>query len=153
MDPYITLKYPSLFVIRRVGISTLPAFRQILNAAREFCAASNQPIAIIFDGGASAEGRADAASRQAAAEWLDENDALLRARIAGIDFVISNPLSRGALTAVLWLRSPPFDIKSHSDLQTAVESALSRISSPLSAAKIVEEVETLAREKTRHTGG
>lgn len=152
MDPYITLKYPSLFVIRRIGHSTLPAFQKILDAARDFCAASGGPVAIIYDGGSNAEGRVDAASRQAAAHWLSENEELLRARCSGIDFVISNPLSRGALTAVLWLRSPPFDIKSHSDLPAAVESALSRIASPLSSAKIVNEVEALARERERRAG-
>lgn len=113
----------------------------MLESARRFCADSIKPVSFVYDGGPTSEGRVDAASRQLGAQWVSDNEELLRARCLGMDFAIDNPLSRGALTAVLWLRSPPVEVKVHPDLLAAVTSGIGRLSSSLDPKKVVEEVE------------
>lgn len=141
VDPYLLIEFQSLLVIRRVGPSSRDTFAEMLERARQFCASSVRPISYVYDGGPSAEGHVDAASRQYAAKWVSENEALLRARCKGMDFAISNPISRGALTAVLWLRSPPVDVKVHADLLAATKAGIERLSLNLDPAQVVREVE------------
>ena len=51
--------------------------------------------------------RTPATQRRKQAEWMKENQALLRTYSVGTAFVISSPLVRGGLTAILWLQSLP----------------------------------------------
>jgi len=51
--------------------------------------------------------RSTPTQRRKQADWLKENELLLRAYSAGTAFVISSPLIRGGLTAILWLQSLP----------------------------------------------
>jgi len=48
-----------------------------------------------------------ATQRQKQAAWLERYDAALRRNSGGSAFVISNPLIRGALTAIFWIRPTP----------------------------------------------
>jgi len=68
-------------------------------------AARRQRNAFVFD--ASTSGRTPATQRRKQAEWMKNNEATLRAFSAGSAFVITSPLVRGALTAILWLQSMP----------------------------------------------
>lgn len=45
-----------------------------------------------------------AIQRQLMADWMKENELLIKNRSAGTAFVISSALIRGALTAILWLQ-------------------------------------------------
>lgn len=64
-----------------------------------------QRCAFVFD--ARNAGRSPATQRRKQAEWMKANDEVLRSYSAGYAFVISSPLVRGALTAILWLQSLP----------------------------------------------
>lgn len=48
-----------------------------------------------------------AAQRRKQAEWLRENDAALRSYSLGTAFVITSPIVRGVLTAILWMQPMP----------------------------------------------
>ena len=48
-----------------------------------------------------------ATQRQKQAAWLERHEAALRKNSRGTAFVIGNPLIRGALTAIFWLRPTP----------------------------------------------
>ena len=48
-----------------------------------------------------------ATQRQKQATWLERNEAALRRNSRGTAFVIGNPLVRGALTAIFWIRPTP----------------------------------------------
>lgn len=48
-----------------------------------------------------------AKQRQKQAAWLERHDAALRRNSKGTAFVIGNPLIRGALTAIFWIRPTP----------------------------------------------
>jgi hypothetical protein len=67
--------------------------------------ARRQRNAFVFD--ASGAGRTPAPQRRKQAEWMKINEATLRAFSAGCAFVITSPLVRGALTAILWLQNIP----------------------------------------------
>jgi hypothetical protein len=46
--------------------------------------------------------------RKRVVEWLSRNDALLRAYLVASGMVMSTPLQRGGLRAILWMRPLPF---------------------------------------------
>ena len=48
-----------------------------------------------------------ATQRQKQAAWLEQHDAAMRRNSKGTAFVIGNPLVRGALTAIFWIRPTP----------------------------------------------
>lgn len=48
-----------------------------------------------------------ATQRQKQGSWLARNEAVLRRNVRGTAFVIGNPLIRGALTAIFWIRPTP----------------------------------------------
>ena len=48
-----------------------------------------------------------ATQRQKQAAWLERHEAALRRNSLGTAFVIANPLIRGALTAIFWIRPTP----------------------------------------------
>jgi len=56
---------------------------------------------------ATRAGRTSAVQRRRQADWMKENEHVLRTYSAGYAFVISSPLIRGALTAILWLQPMP----------------------------------------------
>lgn len=47
--------------------------------------------------------------RKKHAAWMNENAELLRARSAGMAFVITSPLVRGILTAIMWIQPLPME--------------------------------------------
>lgn len=61
--------------------------------------------AFVFD--ATRAGRSSATQRRKQADWMRANEHVLRTYSAGYAFVISSPLIRGALTAILWLQPMP----------------------------------------------
>lgn len=68
---------------------------------------------------------ATAAQRARVAEWLRENDALLRSkRQLAHALVFDSPVMRGIVTAVFWLRPPANPHYAAKNLEEAVERAL-----------------------------
>lgn len=65
-----------------------------------------EPYVILFD--ARASGMPSARQRQRMAEYMREREAELRRYCKRGVFVISSPVIRGALTAILWLQPLPF---------------------------------------------
>jgi hypothetical protein len=65
-----------------------------------------EPYVILFD--ARASGMPSARQRQRMAEYMREREPELRHLCKRGVFVISSPLIRGALTAILWLQPLPF---------------------------------------------
>lgn len=58
--------------------------------------------ALIYD--ARRSGAPTALQRQLQAAWMRENESTIRARNAGVAFVIDSAIIRGALTAILWIQ-------------------------------------------------
>lgn len=64
-----------------------------------------QPYGMIFD--AQRVAGVTAKQRRMQAEWMAEHEDALRRHSVGNAFVITSPLIRGALTAILWVRPMP----------------------------------------------
>ena len=114
----------------------------MLESARRVLAARDQPGVLIYDAGSDSAGRPDARSRRLTAAWMDQHEALLQKRCAGVDFAFPNAVSRGVLTAIFWLRAPPFATGVHHSARAAIESALSRIDSKLSPDDLLAELDS-----------
>lgn len=67
--------------------------------------ARGEPNAMVMDARRSA--RSPAIQRKLQADWIKEREALLRRLSCGTAFVITSPLVRGVLTAILWLQPMP----------------------------------------------
>jgi hypothetical protein len=76
-----------------------------------------EPYVILFD--ARASGMPSAKQRQRMAEYMREREAELRRLCKRGVFVISSPLIRGALTAILWLQPLPFPHEVVSSMEDA----------------------------------
>ncbi|GAB4207499.1 MAG: hypothetical protein OHK0013_25190 [Sandaracinaceae bacterium] len=61
--------------------------------------------ATVFD--ATKAGATSARQRRMQAEWMEKNEEALARYSAGSAFVITSPLVRGTLTAILWLKPLP----------------------------------------------
>lgn len=56
---------------------------------------------------ASAAGRTPPMQRQKQATWLKERAATLKQNQVGTAFIITNPIIRGVLTAIMWIQPMP----------------------------------------------
>jgi hypothetical protein len=57
--------------------------------------------------------------RQRMADFIRETEALSRRCVAGMALVMRTPAGRGVLTAVLWLKTPPFPMRAFGTVQEA----------------------------------
>jgi hypothetical protein len=138
--PFKIVERPPIFVVRRVGVASPADMAFMLERARVTLADSPRPCVLVYDAGRDPSGRPDARSRQLTAEWMKANEALLRERCAGCDFAFPNPLSRGVLTAILWLRSPPFEARLHGSCAEALASAARKSRAPLDIQGLIREL-------------
>ena len=82
-------------------------------AIREFHASyeallrTGKPFGLILD--ASSAGAPSASQRRAFADFGAQNKQALTKLCRGVAYVIESPVIRGALTAVFWINTPPYD--------------------------------------------
>lgn len=65
-----------------------------------------------------------ASQRKILADWLQESEEATKSLVMGMAIVVSNPLVRGALTAVFWLRKPAVPTRLFATLPEALEHAM-----------------------------
>lgn len=102
--PYTFQADADVKIVEFVGVLDDVAFRSYLDE-NDALLARRERYAIVVD--ASRSGVIDSAQRKLQAEWMLQHERELRLFCAGIAFVITNPLVRGALTAITWLSLPP----------------------------------------------
>jgi hypothetical protein len=84
-----------------------------------------QPYGAIYDARRSLP--AGPKRRQRVVQWLSRNDALLRAYVVASGIVMSTPLQRGGLRAVLWMRPLPFPYSVETTLEGAQRFVCARL--------------------------
>jgi hypothetical protein len=102
--PYTFQTDGEVKIVEFVGVLDDAAFRSYLHE-NDALLARRERYAIVVD--ASRSGVIDSAQRKLQAEWMLQHERELRLFCAGIAFVITNPLVRGALTAITWLSPLP----------------------------------------------
>lgn len=73
--------------------------------------------------------RSTPAQRRIDAEWRTRHDAMIRRTSLGAAIVVPDQFTRGALSAMLWLRPPPNGHLVTLSLEDAVEWAVARLAS------------------------
>ena len=86
------------------------------------------------------EMRADARIRKAQADWLEENEDLLRLTCEAMGFVVEGALLRGMITAVFWLTHTPIPYTTHGSLEAALDWAIHRATVSPECAAPSEEI-------------
>ncbi len=124
-----------ILLARRVGDVTGPEMGWYLDAIERAMEEAEQPIALLWDAGVNPKGRPDAEARKLAGDFLRTRAELFRAKSTGMDFVFRNRVSRGILTAILWMAPPPVICRVHPTLDLALEAARRRLSAPDVAAR------------------
>ena len=71
--------------------------------------------------------RAPATQRRKQADWMRDHESLLRRRSAGMAYVITNPMVRGVLTAIMWLQPLPVEHTVVATLEEAERWALAQL--------------------------
>ncbi|UJR86279.1 hypothetical protein [Sandaracinus amylolyticus] len=151
MAGYVLLdRFAPVLVSRRVGPMNAESMTSLRNDVNARMRASNEKIALVYDALPSAAGPPDAAARKVVADWWREDRELLVRRCASIEFSLPSAVSRGVLTAILWIATPPIPTGVHSDSRTAVEAAIERAGrrgkiEPLSVLKALDALSTSAR--------
>lgn len=143
--PFVIVERPPVFVARRVGFAIPDEMAHMLGRAHHVLVVSKTPAVLIYDAGADAVGRPDARSRRLTADWMTEHESLLRARCAGVDFAFPSALSRGVLTAIFWLKAPPFPVSVHTSCRAALESAARRVQTDSDLEAILAELDSGAQ--------
>lgn len=151
---FLILDQAPVFLARRVGFTRLEDMQRMLDRAH--ACLTQGPGVLVYDSGAEPAGRPDARARQLTAEWMSEHEAFLLERCLGVDFSFPTPLSRGVLTAIFWLKAPPFPHRVHPTCRAALRSALARLTrddTPGSRTKREREVDSLLGQlESRRTG-
>lgn len=120
-------RYAPLVVARRIDVLGAEDMRQMLGDLARRLRGSPEKMAVVYDAGTNVSGRPDAATRQVAATWLRDEEALLVRRCAGLDFAFPSPVSRGVLTAIFWIARPPVPVQVHDSARSAISSAVARV--------------------------
>jgi hypothetical protein len=127
---YVNLDaFHPLVITRRVGIADAAAVRAMLDWVEGQVRRASTKVALVYDAGHDPVGRPDARARQVGGEWFRSHATLLRERCAGLDLSFPSPLSRGAMTAVFWIATPPVPYAMHGSCEAAVRSAIARLGS------------------------
>jgi len=69
----------------------------------------HQPVGVIVD--TTLVTKSTAKNRQRIALASERMSSVLEAQAIGQAFVVSRPVTRGALTAVMWIKNPPWPVK------------------------------------------
>jgi hypothetical protein len=93
-----------VYVVTFSGSVSDQAFENYLAQLTRLLASSGAR-ALVFD--ARTGTPAPASQRQRQAQWIREHQAEVRRNTAGIAFVLSSAIMRGALTAIMWLAPLP----------------------------------------------
>jgi hypothetical protein len=129
MSGYVMLdRFLPVLVMRRVGPIGGPAMLLFREQVNERLRRSPVPVSIVYDVLPNAAGAPDAAARKLIADWMTEEAPMLRVKCASIEFAFPSTISRGVLTAILWMASPPMPTGVHGTPLTAIEAALGRTS-------------------------
>ena len=143
--PFVYVERSNLFLTRRVGLAGAEEMGEMLHRLRQKLVESHRPCFGVYDAGTDPRGRPDARARQVSATWFTDNEMLLEAQLKSVDFAFPNPLSRGVLTAVLWLKKPPFETHTHATTEEAIRAMLKRAGSKEEAGKLLGELEAAER--------
>jgi hypothetical protein len=127
--PRIDVSRHPIVVVTFDGLATDREFEEYLAAMTKLVLDRRQPNVTILD--ARASGRSPATQRKKQADWLKQHDQLLRRYSLGTAFVITSPLVRGVLTAILWVQP---------------------MSTPHTVVATLDEADRWAREKLREAG-
>lgn len=127
MSFVILERYAPVIVVRRMGLLDAAGMRQMLGELTRCLRAADDKIALVYEANASVAGSPPPAARQVAGEWFRDEEGLLARRCAGIDFAFASPLSRGVLSAVLWIARPPVPVQVHDTSLAAVTAAIARV--------------------------
>lgn len=129
--PYLTIDdHLPLLVVRRVGSADAKSVSSMLDWTGQHLDHAERKLGWLYDAGESPGGLPDAPARRAAGEWITRNRRRLEVHCTGLDFALASPLSRGALTAVVWIAKPPVPWAMHATLATALDAALDRLGRP-----------------------
>ena len=118
---------PRMLLARRVGDVTGPEMQWFLDYIRVAMERAEEPIALLWDAGVNPKGRPDADARKRAGDFLRDQAGLFRSKATGMDFVFRNRVSRGILTAILWMAPPPIICRVHASLDAATQAARRRL--------------------------
>jgi len=94
-----TTRWPLIYV-RFVGQADDDTFDQYLD---ELTRAISRPGRRTFLFDATECGYVSSYARRRQAEWMRQQESIIRRETAGVAFALTAPLVRGALTAILWL--------------------------------------------------
>ena len=112
-------------------VVTLPGERVTLDEVNRFVQdqrdmlTRGEPHALLCDGRNTLVFPPD--QRKVMADWLQEAEPMNRAHTVCLAIVLSNPLVRGALTAVMWLREPACETRTFATISEAEQWCLSRL--------------------------
>lgn len=141
----VVMEHPPFFVFRRVGAARAEDFEVALERLRALLASSPQRCIAIYDAGEDPTGSPDGHARRACAEWIARNEPLLRSKLIGLEFAAKSPLSRGVLTAIFWMRKPPFETYFHSNVRAAIADAAQRCRSAIAPPELLVELDEAMR--------
>jgi hypothetical protein len=144
---YVLLdRFVPILVVRRVGPMTAAAMSRLRGDANEHLRRANEKISIVYDVHPVAAGAPDAAARKVVADWWTQDAELLRRRCCSIEFAFPSAISRGVLTAILWIASPPIPTGVHATPRLAIQAAIDRTGQRirLDASKILAELDAQA---------
>lgn len=94
-----------LVVLRFEGAPSDEEFSRYLDEVAREVFALDRPHGMLVD--AARLTSMSAKQRRMQADWMAKHDATVRRNSAGNALVITSPLIRGALTAILWIRPMP----------------------------------------------
>lgn len=140
---------PPIFAMRRVGFISAAEMAKMLGLAKNFLEETSQRGTLVYDAGLNVVGRPDSAVREVVSQWMQTNAEFLNERCHALDFASPNALSRGVLSAIFWLKPPPFEVLMHADCRSAVSRAAERTGSPPTwVADILAELDLQERRST-----
>lgn len=150
MSGYVLLdRFSPVLVLRRTGPVDVEAASHLRDSVNRHLRASSVPVSVVYDVVPGARGAPDAAVRKVLGEWMNAEDALLRRRCASVEFAFPSAVSRGVLTAILWMGDPPMPTGVHGTARAAVEAALRRAERPTAAAgEILRAADALVRQSS-----
>jgi len=139
--PLVVVEHPPLFVFRRTGEARAEDFVDALERLRVFLEACPKRGVAVYYAGDDPNGSPDGHARRVCAAWMAENDALLRTKLISLEFASKSPLSRAVLTAIFWMRKPPFATYFHPSLRGAIANAIVRCDAPIETPELLVEVD------------
>jgi hypothetical protein len=126
-----------ILAVRRIGTADGAAVSEMLMWVDVHMRATDRPLGLVYDAGTNPVGRPDARARHIGGEWLRARQRELVQRCAGIDFAFPSALSRGAITAVFWIATPPVPYRIHGSSLEAVRQSAQRCGLAIDPNKVV----------------